>query len=83
MIVENIFNCVYCIICVQKVVDCDDSVIAPLIFYSDQTVLSGNMRVSGYPLVLTLGNISSEKRQEPEGRVLLAVLPILPSETGL
>jgi hypothetical protein len=65
----------------QNYVNCEEAIIAPLIFYSDQTNLLNNMRVNGYPLILMLVNISNEKRQAPEGHVLLALLPILPSET--
>lgn len=56
---------------------CPGSVIAPLIFYSDQTTLSNNSRVSGYPLVLTLANISCELRGEKSGHILLGVLPVI------
>jgi hypothetical protein len=54
---------------------CSGAVIAPLIFYSDQTCLSNNTRISGYPLVMTIGNISLENRRESTGHELLAVLP--------
>jgi hypothetical protein len=67
----------------QNYVNCEDAIIAPLIFYSDQTNLSSNMRVNGYPLIMTLANISNERRQAPEGRVLLALLPILPSDASM
>lgn len=50
-------------------------VISPLIFYSDQTCLSNNTRISGYPLVMTIGNISLENRREATGHELLAILP--------
>ena len=53
--------------------------IAPLIFYSDQTSLSKDGKVNGHPLVLSIGNISCENRYLDEGHALLAILPILPT----
>lgn len=63
--------------CMQNHIACPGAIIAPLIFYSDQTSLSNNGRVSGYPLVLSLGNIACEQRPQPEGHILLAVLPVI------
>ena len=54
---------------------CEGAVIAPLMFYSDQTCLSNNMRIHGYPLVMTIGNVSLENRREDTGHELLAILP--------
>lgn len=51
----------------QKHVSCEGSVLAPLNFHSDQTCLSNNMRVYGYPLVMSLANISCENRWEDTG----------------
>jgi hypothetical protein len=56
---------------------CQGSVVAPLILYSDQTTLSNNSRVSGYPLVLTLANVSCELRGEKSSHILLGVLPVI------
>ncbi|KAG0595978.1 hypothetical protein M758_UG213700 [Ceratodon purpureus] len=56
-------------------VECDGATIAPLIFYSDQTCLSNNMRIHGYPLVMTTANISIANRREEMDHELLAVLP--------
>ena len=50
---------------------------AGLIFYSDQTTLSNDRRVAGYPLVISLANIACENRSLPAGHVLLVVLPIV------
>jgi hypothetical protein len=52
-------------------------VVAPLIFFSDQTSLSNNGRVIGYPLMMSIGNIACEDRSLEGGHVLLATLPIL------
>jgi len=54
---------------------CIGVVISPLIFYSDQTCLSNNTRISGYPLVMTIGNISLENKREFNGHELLVVPP--------
>ena len=51
----------------QKHVSCEGSVLAPLNFHSDQTCLSKNMRVYGYPLVMSLANISCENPWEDAG----------------
>ena len=66
----------------QKHVGCEGSVVALLMFYSDQTSLSNNMRVSGYPVVMSIANISCEKRQSDDGHALLAIFPIIASNTG-
>jgi hypothetical protein len=63
----------------QGHIACEGAVIAPLIFYSDQTSLSNNGRVSGYPLVLSLGNIACELRAQAEGHILLGVMPVIPA----
>jgi hypothetical protein len=39
------------------------------------------MYVNGYSLIMTLANISNERKQALEGWVLLALLLILPSDT--
>jgi len=66
----------------QKHVGCEGSVVAPLMFYSDQTSLSNNMRVTGYPLVMSIVNISCEKRQADDGHALLTIFPVIASDTG-
>jgi hypothetical protein len=53
------------------------SVISGLMFYSDQTTLSNDRRVSRWPLIMTLANIDCESRGEPDGHVLLAILPVI------
>ncbi len=58
---------------------CPGAVLAPLIFYSDQTSLSNDGRVTGYPLVMSIANIACENRYLDEGHVLLAILPIISS----
>jgi hypothetical protein len=40
------------------------------------------MLVNGYPLIMTLANISNERRQAPKGWILLALLLMLPSNTS-
>jgi hypothetical protein len=54
-------------------------VIAKLIFYNDQTFLSNDGRVIGYPLVMSIANIACENWYSDEGHVLLANLPIISS----
>jgi hypothetical protein len=44
---------------------------------NDQTILSNDRRVAGYPLVMSLANIVCENRSLPPGHVLLVVLPIV------
>jgi hypothetical protein len=63
----------------QGYIGCLGGVIAPLILYTDQTSLSNNGRVSGYPLVLSLGNIVCELRPQEEGHMLLAMMPVIPA----
>ncbi|CAM6050719.1 unnamed protein product, partial [Sphagnum compactum] len=58
---------------------CPGAVVAQLIFYSDQTSLSNDGRVTGYPLVMSIANIACENRYLDEGHVLLAILPIISS----
>jgi hypothetical protein len=53
--------------------------IAPLNFYSDQTFLSNDGRVIGYPLVMSIANIACENWYLDEGHVLLVVLPVISS----
>lgn len=48
--------------------------------YSDQTSLSNNRRINGYPMVMSIGNIACDLREGDEGHCLLAVLPILSGE---
>jgi hypothetical protein len=47
-----------------------------LIFYNDQTSLSNNGRVRGYPLALFLKNITYELQAKKEKHMLLAMIPI-------
>jgi len=63
----------------QKLINTEGAIIAPLIFYSNQTSLSRDGKVSGHPLVLSIGNISCESRYLDERHALLAIFPILPS----
>ncbi|CAM6096622.1 unnamed protein product [Calypogeia fissa] len=56
---------------------CSGGVVAPIILYSDQTSLSNNKRTQGWPVVMTIGNISCNMRTLPEGHSLMAVLPVL------
>jgi len=58
---------------------CLGVVIAPLIFYCKQTSLSHDGRVTKYPLVMFIANIACESWYLDEGRVLLAILPIISS----
>jgi hypothetical protein len=44
----------------QKHINCEGEVIAPLIFYNNQTTLSSNGKVTRYPLMLSLGKIACE-----------------------
>jgi len=44
--------------------------------YSDQTPLSNNRRINGYPMVMSIGNIACDLREGDKGHGLLAVLPI-------
>ena len=62
--------------------DCPGAVVAALILYTDATTLSNDMRVSGWPLVMSLGNIAREKRKDVDGHGLLAVFPILSAHPG-
>ena len=64
-------------IAMQDHVNSPGSVIAGLIFYSDQTTLSNDRRVSGWPLIMSLANIACESQGEDEGHVLLAILPVI------
>lgn len=61
----------------QNHVNCIGSVIAPRIFYSDQTSQFNIVRANGYPLVISLGNIACELRLQAEGHMLLGVLPVI------
>ncbi len=56
---------------------CPRAVIAPLIFYNNQTSLSNDGRVTGYPLAMSIANITCENQYLDEGHVLLAILPII------
>jgi hypothetical protein len=58
---------------------CPRAVVAPLIFYSDQTFLSNDGKVIGYPLVISIANIACKFFYLDEGHVLLAILPIISS----
>lgn len=53
------------------------SVIASLILYSDQTSLSNNGRVIGYPLIISVGNFAYKLHSRPEEHILLTVLPMI------
>lgn len=48
--------------------------------YSDSTNLAGNGNKSGWPIVMSLGNISLEHRKKTGGHKLLGMLPHLPKE---
>jgi hypothetical protein len=61
----------------QKYIDCFGGIIAPSIFYSDVTSLSNNGKVTGYPLVLSLGNVTCELQSEEEDHMLLVMLPMI------
>lgn len=61
----------------QDHVNTPGSVISGLIFYSDQTTLSNDRRVLGWPLIMSLANIAYEIRGEADGHVLLAILPVI------
>jgi hypothetical protein len=56
---------------------CSGGVVAPIILYLDQTSLSNNKRTQGWPVVMTIGNISCNMRTLPEGHSVMAVLPVL------
>jgi Plavaka transposase len=56
--------------------------VAALIIYSDQTTLSNDWRVSGWPVILTLANIALKKRRLLKGHSMIALLPILQVQTG-
>ena len=56
----------------EKHVKCKDSVIVGLIFYSDQTSLSNDRRVFGYPIYMSLANIPCEKLASSIGHQLLS-----------
>jgi hypothetical protein len=58
---------------------CPGAVVAPLIFYNDQTSLSNDGRMIGYPLVMSIANITCENQYLDEGHVLLAILLIISS----
>jgi hypothetical protein len=58
---------------------CPGAVVTPLIFYNDQTSLSNDGRVTGYPLVMSITNITCENQYLDEGHVLLAILPVISS----
>jgi hypothetical protein len=59
----------------QEYIDCYGGVIGPLIFYNDvNSSLSNNGKVSGYLLVLSLGNIACELKSQEKGHMLLPML---------
>jgi len=58
---------------------CQGVVVAPLIFYNDQTSLSNDGKMTRYPLVMCIANIACENWYLNEGHVLLAILPIISS----
>jgi hypothetical protein len=62
---------------VQDHVKSSGSVVCGLIFYSDQTTLSNDRRVLGWPLIMSLANIAWETRGEADGHVLPAILPVI------
>lgn len=66
----------------QQHINCEGAVIAPLIFYSDQTTLSNNLRVVGYPIYMSIGNIACEDRNLDEGHMFLAILPTASKNKG-
>ena len=49
--------------------------IAPTMYYSDKTSLTGDMKLSGWPVCLTLANIPRGHRGQPHGHVVVALLP--------
>jgi len=55
---------------------CTRGMISLLIFNSDQTCLSNNTRISGYLLVMKMGNISLENKRVSTRHKLLAIFPI-------
>ncbi len=62
---------------------CLGVVVVPLIFYSNQTSLSNDEKVTRYPLMMSIANIACENWYFDEGHVLLAILLVIfPIETS-
>ncbi|CAI5940857.1 unnamed protein product [Closterium sp. NIES-65] len=57
----------------------EGQVVAPVIISSDATVLSGNDRIKVWAVYISLANIALRRRWLDTGRVLLALLPMPPS----
>ena len=60
-----------------KACEVQDSIIASLIFYNDQTSLSNDRRVFGYPIYMSLTNIPYEKLTSSTRHQFIAIFPIL------
>ncbi|CAI5499926.1 unnamed protein product [Closterium sp. Naga37s-1] len=58
----------------------EGQVVAPVIISSDATVLSGNDRIKVWAVYISLANIALRRRWLDTGRVLLALLPMPPSD---
>lgn len=59
----------------------DNVVVLGIMVYSDATQLSGDGKTSGWPIVLSLANISLQKRRDRGCYKLLGLLPDLPKNT--
>ena len=58
-----------------KIAGRENDVVMPLILYSDETILSGNMRCRAWPLVVSIANIPRERRGDKSAHALVALLP--------
>lgn len=56
------------------------AIVLPLIFYSDSTTLSKKGSKSGWPLVMSLGNIPRFHRKKFGGYCLLGLIPSMPGK---
>lgn len=52
-----------------------------IMLYSDATTCDSSGKTSEHPIYLTLGNITSWRRNKPDAKVLLGYLPILKSKS--
>ena len=52
-----------------------DAVVAGVIIYTDKTALTHDMKLQGWPICLTLGNIPRHLRGQPHGHVVVGMLP--------
>jgi hypothetical protein len=59
----------------QQRINCKGEIIASLFFYNDQTTLSNNAKVVGYPIYMSISNIVCEDHNLDEGHILLTILP--------